>query len=150
MTAFIDRITIWLNQLDPSIIHQSGERESRAEILRQINDQWRGNIKQMPWVYCLPIWSLWTEMLWHKKPLVVSLRQPTGHWFSCQMAVCHWSPSVARTNDKCAKCYNISAMIVYVPSYIDILWWRYLWIKRCVDARKRARTERGNTRGGAT
>ena len=48
------------------------------------------------------------------------------------------------------KCYNISAMIVYVPSYIDVLRWRYLWIKRCVEARKRARTERGNTRGGAT
>ena len=31
--------------------------------------------------------------------LVVSLRQPTGHWFSCQMADCHWSLSVARTNE---------------------------------------------------
>ena len=31
-----------------------------------------------------------------------------------------------------------------------VLRWRYLWIKRCVDARKRALTERGNTRGGAT
>ena len=33
---------------------------------------------------------------------------------------------------------------------INVLRWRYLWIKRCVDARKRALTERGNTRGGAT
>ena len=31
--------------------------------------------------------------------LVVGLRQPTGHWFSCKMAVCHWSPLVARTNE---------------------------------------------------
>ena len=27
------------------------------------------------------------------------LRQPTGHWFSCQMGVCHWSPSVAKTDE---------------------------------------------------
>ena len=39
------------------------------------------------------------DILIHKVLLVVSLRQPTGHWFSCQMAVCHWSPSVARTNE---------------------------------------------------
>ena len=31
--------------------------------------------------------------------LVVGLWQPTGHWFSCQMAACHWSPTVARTNE---------------------------------------------------
>ena len=31
-----------------------------------------------------------------------------------------------------------------------VLSWRYLWIKRCVDSRARAQTERGNTRGGAT
>ena len=22
-----------------------------------------------------------------------------GHWFSCQMGVCHWSPSVAKTDE---------------------------------------------------
>ena len=30
---------------------------------------------------------------------VFFLRQPTGHWFSCQMGVCHWSPSVAKTDE---------------------------------------------------
>ena len=30
---------------------------------------------------------------------VFSLWQPTGHWFSCQMGVCHWSPSVAKTDE---------------------------------------------------
>ena len=32
----------------------------------------------------------------------------------------------------------------------SILRWRNLWIKRSVDAQECARTERGNTRGGAT
>ena len=32
----------------------------------------------------------------------------------------------------------------------SVLSWRYLWIKRCVDSRARAQTERGNTCGGAT
>ena len=27
------------------------------------------------------------------------LWQPTGHWFSCQMGDCHWSPSVAKTDE---------------------------------------------------
>ena len=30
---------------------------------------------------------------------VFFLWQPTGHWFSCQMGVCHWSPSVAKTDE---------------------------------------------------
>ena len=30
---------------------------------------------------------------------VSGLRQPTDHWFSCQMAICHWSPLVTRTNE---------------------------------------------------
>ena len=38
-----------------------------------------------------------------QKHLVVGLWQPTDHWFSCQMAICHLSPSVARTNDKHAQ-----------------------------------------------
>ena len=31
-----------------------------------------------------------------------------------------------------------------------VLSWRYLWIKWCINMSKRARKERGNTRGGAT
>ena len=27
------------------------------------------------------------------------LWQPTGHWFSCQMGVCHWSLPVAKTDE---------------------------------------------------
>ena len=34
---------------------------------------------------------------------VFFVRQPTGHWLSCQMGICHWSPSVARTNDN--RCF---------------------------------------------
>ena len=30
---------------------------------------------------------------------VFFLWQPMGHWFSCQMGVCHWSPSVAKTDE---------------------------------------------------
>ena len=30
---------------------------------------------------------------------VFFLRQPTGHWFSCQMGVSHWSPSVGKTDE---------------------------------------------------
>ena len=30
---------------------------------------------------------------------VFFVQQPTGHWFSCQMGVCHWSLSVAKTNE---------------------------------------------------
>ena len=47
----------------------------------------------------LRVLSLNHIALLHWNSLVVGLRQPTGHWFSCQMAICHWSPSVARTNE---------------------------------------------------
>ena len=34
----------------------------------------------------------------HWSSSVFFVRQPTGHWFSCQIGVCHWSPSVAKTD----------------------------------------------------
>ena len=49
--------------------------------------------------------------LLHWYSLVVGLHQPTGHWFSCQMAICHWSPAVSHKDQQVPtqECYIISA-----------------------------------------
>ena len=35
----------------------------------------------------------------HWSSSVFFVQQPTGHWFLCQMGICHWSPSVAKTDE---------------------------------------------------
>ena len=59
----------------------------------------------------------------HRLSLVSSvffLPQPTGHWFSCQMGVCHWSPSVAKTDKDQRQpmflCCIIWAYLTQLPS----------------------------------
>ena len=54
---------------------------------------------------CIQWLSSWDVIAQKTWSLVVGLQQPTGNWFSFQMAACHWSPS---TN--ASKCYNISAI----------------------------------------
>ena len=50
-----------------------------------------------------------------RRSLVVGLRQPTGHWFSMSVLVCHWSLSVKNDwrgpTTNAQKCYKISPIV---------------------------------------
>ena len=62
---------------------------------------WRTNERWLPAM----TFQLIAQMIFQKNigcrwySSVLFLWQPTGHWFSCKMGVCHWSPSVTKTDE---------------------------------------------------
>ena len=59
---------------------------------------------------------------------VFFLRQPTGHWFSCQMGVCHWSSSVAK-NDEDQRQPMFFGCIIWATVTIYVLY-MWQWVRR--------------------